>query len=403
MTGTTETTPAPAWARGYDVTELKEITALFKAHDAGMVLGPFGRYSEVEAANDLAAGRLHVWRTDQGDPFAAVVLETTRAVRPVRDFTGTIRLRLPKGTRVLSRMAWWPGSAIPREVTNAVDEADAVVAWQEHPGERNLLAIHAGLERPAAIKISAASECRGVYVRTDRFIAAGRPLAFEPLDVADRCGIVRLPIDVPEGLRDALIEEVSGLTYADHYSGYNQKHAWSALAARGFFDDPTRIEKPSEMNKRWKAEHEDDLTATVRDTDLMTPAVRALLDLLPTPDDDGHGGDFERVRVMRLAPGGGELTRHADITDPDAGATPGKVARLHLPLVTNDACEFATWDLDGSRHTVRMEPGGVYYLDTRKGHTAVNNGSSPRLHLVADTWVGARLHGMLRAAGEGWA
>lgn len=58
------------------------------------------------------------------------------------------------------------------------------------------------------------------------------------------------------------------------------------------------------------------------------PEVRELLSFLD--------GEVHRVRFMRLAPGGGELTRHTDQVDPDAGNSLGALARLHFPLKTNN-------------------------------------------------------------------
>jgi hypothetical protein len=86
---------------------------------------------------------------------------------------------------------------------------------------------------------------------------------------------------------------------------------------------------------------------------------------------------------MRLAPGG-EASRHADITDPDAGASEGKVVRVHIPLISSERCVFQSWSLDGNTSSMVMRPGTAAYLDVRKPHTAVNTGDTPRVHLVVD-------------------
>ena len=41
---------------------------------------------------------------------------------------------------------------------------------------------------------------------------------------------------------------------------------------------------------------------------------------------------------MNLAPGGGELERHTDQVDPDAGVNDAKLMRFHFPIVTNTDC-----------------------------------------------------------------
>jgi aspartyl/asparaginyl beta-hydroxylase (cupin superfamily) len=87
---------------------------------------------------------------------------------------------------------------------------------------------------------------------------------------------------------------------------------------------------------------------------------------------------------MRLAPGGGELTRHSDIVDPDVGTASGKFMRLHLPLITNPEVIFQQWLLDGTRVAMHMPLGQWSYIDTRKPHTARNGGDTDRIHLVVD-------------------
>jgi len=80
---------------------------------------------------------------------------------------------------------------------------------------------------------------------------------------------------------------------------------------------------------------------------------------------------------MRLAPGGGQVSRHADITDPDAGASEGKVVCIHIPLISNDRSVWRSWGLDGNTSSIVMRPGTAAYLDVRKPHTAVNMGDTP--------------------------
>jgi Aspartyl/Asparaginyl beta-hydroxylase len=91
---------------------------------------------------------------------------------------------------------------------------------------------------------------------------------------------------------------------------------------------------------------------------------------------------------MRLAPRG-EVSRHTDITDPDAGASEGKVVRFHIPLISNEHCVFESWGLDGNTSSMVMRPGTAAYLDVRKPHTEVNMGDTPRVHLVVDCYANA--------------
>jgi len=382
----------PAWAKGYSVDDLKRVTGVFRDHDMGMVHGGFGRYSETDLVADLEAGRI-VWGPDEGGrPLWAIVGRSLPRRQGIKDFTGAARLRLEPATGLVARVAWQGHArdqgwlAVAATLAGATRERPlALELWQEHPGER-LLAEALELEL-AAVKIHASSEMRGIW--TTPGLSPG------PYPQHQAVGLARLAVLVSSTTLAQVIEQIPGEGFQQHYSSYNARGSWTALSLRGFYDEPERIEKPAEMNRKWKREHEDDLAREVRDTPLRAqmPAVEALLALLPYES-------LERVRLMALAPGGGELERHADITDAAAGAEPGSIVRLHVPLVTNDDCRFASWDLDGVRREGGMKRGGVYYLDVRKPHTAVNEGETPRIHLVADVVANGETISALAGAHE---
>jgi hypothetical protein len=168
-----------------------------------------------------------------------------------------------------------------------------------------------------------------------------------PYPKQELLGLAQLPLTLPHNAILALSMHPTVCderAYAAHYSSYGKDDTWPALALRGFYDEPERIEKPSEMNRRWKSEHEKELDREPRDTPLratLGPAAEKILAALPR-------AGFERIRLMRLAPGGGEVSRHADMTDPDAGASEGKVVCVHIPLISNERCVFQSWGLAGA-------------------------------------------------------
>ena len=53
--------------------------------------------------------------------------------------------------------------------------------------------------------------------------------------------------------------------------------------------------------------------------------------------------------------------------------------RLHIPIVTNPGCLLIVDNF--STHVVAN--GGVYYMNTKKYHTALNGGENDRVHIVA--------------------
>jgi hypothetical protein len=406
---------APEWAKGYSVEDLKRITALFKRHDGGLLHGPFDRYRDRDAATDLRNGWLKVGpRDDEGVPVWACVVRELDRKQPVRDFTGG-RVTLSPGTVYCTRMAFIDEIAAASILgqLRAYNGPIAVERWQEHPGERALVdrlraidgqpdgeRVVGGGMRLAAVKIKESSSMRGLWVSHDIEDPPWAQRAGErstPYPKQERLGLAQLPLAPPQNAILALSSHPTVCdesAYAALASSYGKDDTWTALALRGFYDEPERLEKPTEMSRRWKSEHEKDLDREPRDTPLraiLGPAAEKILAALPC-------AGFERIRLMRLAPGGGELSRHADITDPDAGASEGKVVRVHIPLISNERCVLQSWDLDGNTSSMVMWPGTAAYLDVRKPHAALNMGATPRVHLVVDCYANAATVEMLRGA-----
>ena len=98
---------------------------------------------------------------------------------------------------------------------------------------------------------------------------------------------------------------------------------------------------------------------------------------------------------MNLTAGGGELQRHTDQVDPDAGILNNKLMRIHIPIVTNDKVIFEQWDCDGKNVKGHMSLGECWYLDVRKPHRAVNGGDTLRTHLVIDVEANEYIRGLL--------
>ena len=162
---------------------------------------------------------------------------------------------------------------------------------------------------------------------------------------------------------------------------------------RGYADDPAKVERPDEMSKAWKLAHADRLKDRPRDTYLAKecPVLMSIAAMVP--------GTKDRVRLMRLKAGDGELARHADVTLKSAGVADGKIARLHVPLTTNPEVVFTQWDHRGRIFEKHFPVGCLFCLDQRKPHRAVNGGASERTHLVIAVESGPELRSWI--AGEG--
>lgn len=398
---------APAWARGYALEELRAVAEVYRQADKPYVLGAFSAVKENTVAEWMDSAELVTYARGAGGLVpsfdGAVRVFVPRVRVPVRDFTGEVRARVEPGAAVLYRPAATTGGGWADLLELARGQVPLtegrpvwLEGWLESPDVR-LLAASAGL-RLLAVKIKASSELVGVW----------SPPQVEPVSAlgpADRVTLGRLggPSSLPH-LAQAAAAEVEGLDgWAQHYSSYNARRAWTALSLHGYTDpavgpDFEQIMKPAEMSKAWKAEHPGweawplewtPLRAALPMTMMLAADLAAYLET-----------DFQRVRLMRLEPGGGELTRHSDITDPEAGTAPGKLARLHVPLITNPQVLFRQWTLEARQVEANMAAGSLWYLDTRKPHRAGNYGTSPRVHLVVDAYMSEKLRAAIAGALE---
>ena len=199
------------------------------------------------------------------------------------------------------------------------------------------------------------------------------------LDDAERLSLQRLDIETQD--TRPLMEQVLKLqegAFANHYSNYNKSSSWSGIVVRGYGGKEDFIIKPAEMTQSWKKDNPEKMDWVVEDTPLrgVLTEVEKFVDLLPF--------EKERIRILKLSQGEGELKRHTDRQDKDAGLKDGMWTRLHFPLQTNEGVIFTQWNSDGSKTVHRMGEGELHYLDMRKPHTAINHGAEDRYHLVID-------------------
>ena len=366
------------WQNGYDIELLKQISAPFKSEYKPYVFGAFGIPKERDVAISLKAGRL-VYSKDFKNVFIYNLLKRDSVQRA---FNG-VACRIDKGSYFISNIAsagkynkkWY--DRLFSKFHNI-----SVEIFQEHPGQRALLKEYGYYL--SFVKIKAGSEIKGVY--TNMKINAGY---FSKADMRGICLLKKncLTNSYVNSIR-AEIEQYS--TWADHYSTYNKRKSWQAFSLRGFIPkEPQFIEKPAEMSQGWKDSHKNILQNVCQDTIIYKrfPTVKKIIKLLKI--------EPERVRFMKLKAKVGELSRHADITDRAAGTLNGSIARLHIPIQTNDSVYFNSWALDGRMSKVKMKVGNLYYLDTRKPHRAVNLASTDRLHLVIDAKCNQRLRDAL--------
>lgn len=373
---------APAWAKGYDVADLKRYAELFKRAHKPHVYGAFGLVKERDIAEALVHDRFALAEAGTTLRAAAIFRHAVTASKQ-RDFSGRAFDVLAGDTYVSAFAALdaTPGYNLLRDVT--ADRKCWVEIFEEDTVAKAV--VEALSLNYMFTKVMAGSEIKGVYTN---FLRAGMPVDFasgspetRTLEVV-RKGYFR---QATLSLIQRELVEVSHL-WAQHYSSYNKRGTWTSFALRGYDkNDPTFIIKPAEMAKSWQRDNFRRLDAMPQDTQAMNmfPTVVSLLGYIPAK--------YDRVRFMRLAATKGELTRHADITDRGAGVADGKVMRLHIPIVTNPDVHFYGWDARGNKLSADFAPGDLFYLDQRKPHCVRNEGGTDRIHLVIDAFATPRL------------
>jgi len=352
------------WQHGYDIDFLKALEARFDRFNS-FAFGPFA-----EMKKHTIAAALHDGELEFTDDY---VIETSiaKTSTPIKAYLDVEIAQKLKGDRVVSAFTAENHVALIRRLESFV-EPTWLWVWQEDADQVNI-ATAAGFKFIAS-KVTSFSEIKGLYFNFKDGLLARE---FPPLLPAERLGLSKCArkFDVAQA-RDELGK--LAVDYTNHYSNYNKDKSWSALALRGYSSDPKFIIKPSEMPKKWQDEHKEPFM--LQDTALR----RQLPHIDKVHEQITRLSKAHRIRLMRLAPGGGELQRHTDQVDKDSGVEDGKLMRFHFPLVTNDKVLFTSWDMLGRECTVNMQCGEAWYLDTRKPHRAVNGGDSERIHLVVD-------------------
>ena len=283
-----------------------------------------------------------------------------------------------KGDRVVDKIVFNQPEAIMNVLSSYTE--DTFLFIHEEVGVDRFVAKQAGYKK-IGIKINTFGDIQGVYFKEFQPSVFGEREFPEQNMMLPVEKLVLIKTNIPDvsNICDIIAQRVEMMDYefTNHYSNYNKDKSWSAISLRGYSPEWSFITKPAEMSKKWKEENKD-VEFKLQDTELrkMFPEVEELLRWLP--------GQPHRIRFMNLAPGGGELERHTDQVDPDAGVGDEKLMRFHFPIVTNTDCQFSQWNYEAERVSCHMDVGECWYLDVRKPHQAINAGTEMRTHLVVD-------------------
>jgi Aspartyl/Asparaginyl beta-hydroxylase len=369
-----ETAELADWQKGFSIDKLKEMAAPFKARHKALVFGAFGLTKERDIADAMSKQRA-VWT---GDPVQAVALFVpTKAASEQSDFAQREFVIAPGSVAIKAFAANSFGDGV-KILEAIILRAEGAKIWLEIFEEDEIAKKCAIAARFVYVttKVSAGSEIKGVYLH-------GAPSPLAPFSKVDEATLLVLNGSFLSGpMHTAIKAELRAFEslWAQHYSDYNKRKSWEAFALRGYSNDPGFIIKPAEMSKGWKEENSARLSSKSDWTDAAQhfPATVRAVGLLGATQ-------FDRVRFMRLRSKNGELSRHADITDREAGTADGMVTRLHIPITTSDAVTFYGWNARGEKLETHWPERALCYLDQRKPHAVIN--SDPelnRIHLVVD-------------------
>lgn len=372
------------WQQGFELEWLKELAAPFIANFTPFTYGAFGIPKERDVATALKEKSL-LWCCDiEKKVVACAIAKECGQDGSHTDFCQR-KFKVKKGDLFIHDLAGTL-DGMKRLLTSLVAKAGTkpiVIEIFEEAKPTKELVEGFGFKF-CTVKIPASSELKSLYILND----VPDLRMNEPLEQHDITNIktIQKKFATAAEIIQMLAEIEANADFANHYSSYNKRKSWSALALRGFdANDPTFIIKPAEMSRKWKEENAEKLLWSCNDTPLAEkmPTVMKVAARMGSPN--------ERVRIMRLAKGEGELTRHADITDRNAGTKDGMIARLHLPLQTMQGCEFYSWSMSGEKRTEHFPVGALFYLDMRKPHAVINNSSTERIHLVVDAVSNERI------------
>jgi hypothetical protein len=369
---------APDWALGYDLALLKSIAAVFAASFKPHTYGAFGVPNERDVASALQSKQLAWIRSDDRESIAAVAIyKVAKSTSKQSDFAQrTIHIR--PGDLQIKALAGSTNGCITL-LEKLFAKVGTRPAWLEIYAENpDLCSIPEQLGFSlAATKISASSDIKALYLRG----VHPETRVEGKLASADFPALRLIKPYLTKEQVSTCLAEIAAYkpTWEQHYSSYNKRKSWTAIALQGYDPkDPHFIIKPAEMSKGWKQENPERLSATCAPTHAasMLPTIWSIANSIP--------GTPERVRLMKLRASNGELTRHADITDRNAGTANGKIARLHIPLQTASGCMFSGWELSGKKVQHHFPAGALFYLDIRKPHAVKNTSEIDRIHLVVD-------------------
>ena len=377
------------WQHGIELDELKRLEVIWSDYNSN-IKSPF-----LTMKKNKIAEAIHKEHYNDTEDYA-VQSRLLKVGSKINMYSAyAVPIASPnKGDRMIDRIAYRDKNKVI-DVLKSYSE-DAFLFINEECEDDREVAKEAGYAK-IGVKINTFSDILGVYFKGQPTLDGSAREFPEKESLLDVEYAVQEKANIPDlsGLCESIKNKLESMEieFTNHYSNYNSgKKAWSAISLRGYLPDYEFISKPEEMNKKWKKENEG-IDFKLQDTELRKdfPEIEEILSHFP--------GEPHRIRFMNLVPNNGkvdgELGRHTDQVDPDAGVTDGKLMRFHFPIRTNEKVLFTLWDCDANMSTVNMKVGECWYMDMRKPHRVINGGDEIRTHLVIDVEANDKVRGLL--------
>jgi hypothetical protein len=359
------------WQKGIELDELLKLEKTWEGYNE-RCLSPF-----LEMKKNKIAAAIDIDQYQHGYEWAVQsrILKVRTKINMYSAYDIPIA-HVEKGDRIVDRIAFNQPDPIV-DALKEFEEDTFLFINEEHSCDK-MVADWAGF-RKVGIKINTFGDIQGVYFKENNPGFFGGRIIPYVMVPEEKLVLTKTNIPDVSNICDIIKQRLLVMDYefTNHYSNYNKGKSWSAISLRGYTPEWSFITKPEEMSKKWKAENKDG-EFKLQDTELrkMFPEVEDILRWLP--------GKPHRIRFMNLSPGGGELERHTDQVDPDAGVNDYKLMRFHFPIVTNEDVIFSQWNYEAEKVSCHMQVGECWYLDVRKPHQAINGGDDMRTHLVID-------------------
>lgn len=345
-----------------DKDRLKKIAEFFEQYDAGYRVDPF-RKIHWKVVHDWLEHERTTLRLSEGADgsfrFGAVI----KALKPghrVRNFSReTVGVARPGDVECLA-FAHDQDSDSRQGLISYLKSLGNV--WfahmnQENPASRNLLRDLGARHISARIGGVGAGEISGIH-------HFGNPDDFSPNPLDKVCFGLLGRFD-PGGMAQRLLAMDFEVTdRGERYGG--PKRTWTRVCVRD-----AGLPRGTAENHL-----------------LNHPVFSVAPDLLDVMRSVGPLNDFDYTMLTRTAATEGVISRHSDIAldakTVQLGPKLGHTMRLHFVIQSNPGCVFHIWNDDGTRQSVVMQTGDIWYTDVRKPHSVENLGPTPRVHLVTD-------------------